>query len=323
MEGVWHHEDEEFKVGAAGRGLAGSRPRFSFSEVKMLLREVRRNRYILLRKFNHGVSAEAKKQKWAEITDQINGLGENHREVRQIMKKWADLKCDGKRRMALLDAAEQVADSSAVRRKRKSLDSVEKMVHGILLMSPTGDAVSDVDEDEDDDAPDIKKAGGYPYLDADNSSLSLPGGVNLDFSPLSSPDKELSGDPFHSSEDDAEVQVDLLPSVYQNLPRTTTTTPPPRTSLRPSRSKRTRATTAHPPKKTGHPPRAPLPRLGRRSYPPARPAATPPPSVSAAPRRRRPLAAWRSWRATACSSSVPVASSWRRCRVLWGRWRAR
>ncbi|XP_057695269.1 myb-related transcription factor, partner of profilin-like isoform X1 [Corythoichthys intestinalis] len=208
MEGVWHHEDEEFKVGAAGRGLAGSRPRFSFSEVKMLLREVRRNRYILLRKFNHGVSAEAKKQKWAEITDQINGLGENHREVRQIMKKWADLKCDGKRRMALLDAAEQVADSSAVRRKRKSLDSVEKMVHGILLMSPTGDAVSDVDEDEDDDAPDIKKAGGYPYLDADNSSLSLPGGVNLDFSPLSSPDKELSGDPFHSSEDDAEPSAD-------------------------------------------------------------------------------------------------------------------
>ena len=32
-------------------------------------------------KFNQGVSAEAKKQTWAEITNQINGLGENHREV--------------------------------------------------------------------------------------------------------------------------------------------------------------------------------------------------------------------------------------------------
>ncbi len=32
-------------------------------------------------KFNQGVSAETKKQTWAEITDQINSLGENHREV--------------------------------------------------------------------------------------------------------------------------------------------------------------------------------------------------------------------------------------------------
>lgn len=32
-------------------------------------------------KFNQGVSAETKKQTWAEITNQINGLGENHREV--------------------------------------------------------------------------------------------------------------------------------------------------------------------------------------------------------------------------------------------------
>lgn len=35
----------------------------------------------LVEKFNHGVSSEAKKQKWAEITDQVNALGENHREV--------------------------------------------------------------------------------------------------------------------------------------------------------------------------------------------------------------------------------------------------
>lgn len=32
-------------------------------------------------KFNQGVSAEAKKQTWSEITDQINSLGENRREV--------------------------------------------------------------------------------------------------------------------------------------------------------------------------------------------------------------------------------------------------
>ncbi|CAB1458536.1 unnamed protein product [Pleuronectes platessa] len=60
--------------------------------VRVLLEAVKRNRYIILRKFNQGVSAETKKQTWCEITNQINGLGENHREVRQIMKKWADLK---------------------------------------------------------------------------------------------------------------------------------------------------------------------------------------------------------------------------------------
>ncbi|XP_061682947.1 uncharacterized protein LOC133504573 [Syngnathoides biaculeatus] len=199
----WQDEDEDFKVGGA-RGL-GSRPRFSFSEIKMLLQEVRRNRYILLRKFNHGVSAEAKKQKWAEITEQINALGENRREVRQIMKKWADLKCDGKRRLALLRAP----NGSAGRRKRKSLDSVEKMVHGILLMSPTGDVVSDVDgEDEDAKscAPGSDDASRcYAYVDANNGPLSLPGGLSLDFSPLSSPDKELSGDAFRSSDDDDDV----------------------------------------------------------------------------------------------------------------------
>ncbi|XP_019723019.1 uncharacterized protein LOC109514389 [Hippocampus comes] len=201
MATSWQDEDEELKAGGA-KGL-GNRPRFSFSEIKMLLQQVRRNRYILLRKFNHGVSAEAKKQKWAEITDQINGLGQNHREVRQIMKKWADLKCDGKRRLALLRAP----NGSAGRRKRKSLDSVEKMVHGILLMSPTGDVLSDADDQDEGSestAAGGKKADGcYSSLDTANSSLSLPGGLCLDFSPLSSPDKELSGDPFHSSDDDA------------------------------------------------------------------------------------------------------------------------
>ncbi|XP_077466861.1 uncharacterized protein LOC144083171 isoform X2 [Stigmatopora argus] len=214
MASSWHGEVDDYKARSSGRGLAGSRPRFSYTEVKMLLEEVRRNRYILLRKFNHGVTAEAKKQKWAEITDQINGLGQNHREVRQIMKKWADLKCDGKRRMALLCAHA----GSVGRRKRKSLDSVEKMVQGILLMSPTADALGEADEwdevewepepkpkrerERERDTPESKPTAGYPYPDARDGSLL--GGLNLDFSPLSSPDKETSGDPFHSSEEDAD-----------------------------------------------------------------------------------------------------------------------
>nr|XP_057936246.1 uncharacterized protein zgc:113149 isoform X4 [Doryrhamphus excisus] len=212
MSTSWNEEDDDFKLGGA-RGLR-SKPRFSFSEVKLLLEAVRENRYILLRKFNHGVSSEAKKQKWAEITDQINNLGQNYREVRQIMKKWADLKCDGKRRLLALHAPNGSADR---RRRKSSLGPVEKMVHEILLLSPKRDGISDVKlGGEDEDSKLSMEQGGnmspsYPYP-APNSTLALPGGLSLDFSPLSSPEKEHSGDPFHSSSD-FDQQEDAEPSM--------------------------------------------------------------------------------------------------------------
>uniref|UniRef100_UPI003AAD1ACA uncharacterized protein n=1 Tax=Centroberyx gerrardi TaxID=166262 RepID=UPI003AAD1ACA len=148
MSGRWREDDdEEYRVGGGGGGRGGSRskPRFSFTEIKLLLEEVKRNRFIILKKFNHGVSAETKKQTWAEITEQINDLGENRREVRQIMKKWADLKCDGKRRMVALRGP----NGSSLR--KKNLGPVERMVHKILLMSPGGDHTMDFDDDDDDD----------------------------------------------------------------------------------------------------------------------------------------------------------------------------
>ncbi|KAM7412538.1 hypothetical protein PAMA_020085 [Pampus argenteus] len=212
MSAPWRDDDEEFRVGGVKGGLK-AKPRFSFTEVKLLLEAVKRNRYIILRKFNHGVSAETKKQTWAEITDQINGLGENHREVRQIMKKWADLKCDGKRRVAALRGP----NGTTVR--KKNMGPVEKMVHKILMMSPRGDGDSDLDlEDED-----FSKLCGkgppsnpppYSYLSLTDTSHSVPGGASLDFSPLSSPEKELGGDPFHSSSDfDLDLADDGEPSM--------------------------------------------------------------------------------------------------------------
>ncbi len=53
-------------------------------------------------------------------------------QVRQIMKKWADLKCDGKRRIIALRGQ----NGSNVR--KKYLGPVEKMVHKILMMNPKG-----------------------------------------------------------------------------------------------------------------------------------------------------------------------------------------
>lgn len=237
MSGPWREDDEEFRVGGARGGLK-SKPRFSFTEVKLLLEAVKRNRYIILRKFNHGVSAETKKQTWAEITNQINGLGENHREVRQIMKKWADLKCDGKRRIIALRGP------NGNNLRKKNLGPVERMVHKILMMSPSGDGDSDQEFGDDDDFPKLYNKGpppnpsSYSYLSLTDSAYSLPGGASFDISPLSSPEKEL-GDPFHSSSDfdladDGECAMDFDEnddSVFPSCPPALA--PPPSTSLDP------------------------------------------------------------------------------------------
>lgn len=215
-----------------------AKPRFSFTEVKLLLEAVKRNRYIILRKFNQGVSAETKKQTWAEITNQINGLGENHREVRQIMKKWADLKCDGKRRIAALRGP----NGNSLSKKR--LGPVEKMVHKILMMSPRGDGDSDLEFGEDEDLSGLyskassSNPSAYSYLSLTDSS-HLQGEASFDISPLSSPEKELSGDPFHSSSDfdqaeDGEQNMDFDEtddSMFSSYPPSAP--PPPSTSLDP------------------------------------------------------------------------------------------
>lgn len=200
MSATWREDDEELRVGGV-KGALKAKPRFSFTEVKLLLEAVKRNRYIILRKFNQGVSAETKKQTWVEITNQINGLGENHREVRQIMKKWADLKCDGKRRIAALRGP------NGTTLRKKKLGPVERMVHKILMMSPRGDGESDLDLGEDDDFSKMCSKGlpsnssPYSYLSLTDGTHTLSGGPSFDLSPLSSPEKELGGDPFHSSSD--------------------------------------------------------------------------------------------------------------------------
>ncbi|XP_041947404.1 LOW QUALITY PROTEIN: phospholipase D A [Alosa alosa] len=74
--------------------------RFTFSEVHILLDEVRKNRHIVVGKFNYGVPSSVKKRTWAEITARINEIGECEREVTEVIKKWSDMKCDTKRKVA-------------------------------------------------------------------------------------------------------------------------------------------------------------------------------------------------------------------------------
>ncbi|XP_013888746.1 delphilin isoform X2 [Austrofundulus limnaeus] len=232
MSTPWQEEDDELKAGVKG---LKPKPRFSFNEIRVLLDAVKRNRFILLRKFNQGVSTDTKKQTWAEITNQVNGLGENHREVRQIMKKWTDLKCDGKRRIMASRGP------NGVKLRKKILGPVERMVHKILMMSPTGgDGDSDPELSQDEDFPkSFKEAPPYSYLNLNESSPSFQEGYLFDLSPLSSPEKEL-GDPLHSSSDfdladDGEQTMDfdeIDDSVFPSLPPSSASLdPPPDNSL--------------------------------------------------------------------------------------------
>uniref|UniRef100_A0A3B3DV63 Synaptosomal-associated protein n=1 Tax=Oryzias melastigma TaxID=30732 RepID=A0A3B3DV63_ORYME len=195
MATLWHEEDDELKIGAVVGGMR-SKPRFSFHEIRVLLHAVKRNRYVLLKKFNQGVSAEAKKQTWAEITEEINGLGENQREVRQIMKKWADLKCDGKRRITAMRGP------NGNNLRKKNMGAVERMVHKILMLTPETDSISDRDLDEGEDLSKYTTPPStthFSYLNMSNTSHSFSG-ETFEVSPTSTPDKDL-GEPLQSSSD--------------------------------------------------------------------------------------------------------------------------
>ncbi|KAL0972833.1 hypothetical protein UPYG_G00195320 [Umbra pygmaea] len=103
--------------------------RFTFNEVHLLLTEVKRNRHILVSKFNQGASSDLRKRTWADIAIRINKISECQREVMEIVKKWADLKCDANRRMVAMRGPNGARIS-------QNLSPVEKMVHEILTMPP-------------------------------------------------------------------------------------------------------------------------------------------------------------------------------------------
>ncbi|KAM4566796.1 uncharacterized protein PAE49_010293 isoform 2-T2 [Odontesthes bonariensis] len=216
MATAWREEDEDFKVGGVKEGFR-SKPRFSYDEVKLLLDAVKKNRYILLKKFNQGVSADTKKQTWTRITSQVNSLGENHRQVHQIMKKWADLKCDGKRRITAMRGP------NGNNLRKKKLGPVEKMVHKILMLSPTGGDESDLDLEEAEFSKCYRKgptptAPPYSYLSLTDSSHSLQGGASFDISPLSSPEKELEHAMDFDEHDDSIFPSALPPTSLDPLP---------------------------------------------------------------------------------------------------------
>ncbi|XP_039627394.1 myb/SANT-like DNA-binding domain-containing protein 4 [Polypterus senegalus] len=100
--------------------------RFSHREIQVLLEEVSRNRHIVIGKFNRGVASELKKRTWAEITARINGVSHCPREIIEVIKKWSDLKCDTKRKVAVMRAGSSMIGD---------LTPVETAVHQILELA--------------------------------------------------------------------------------------------------------------------------------------------------------------------------------------------
>ncbi|XP_062392490.1 myb-related transcription factor, partner of profilin [Sardina pilchardus] len=103
--------------------------RFTFSEVHILLDEVRKNRHLVVGKFNYGVPSSVKKRTWAEITARINEIGECEREVTEVIKKWSDMKCDTKRKVAgVRSRVTSLPNSSVVRQFTPTEDIIRNIL---------------------------------------------------------------------------------------------------------------------------------------------------------------------------------------------------
>ncbi|XP_056141147.1 myb-related transcription factor, partner of profilin [Lampris incognitus] len=171
----YHHE-------SVGR-FKKRKARFTFSEVHILLDEVRKNRFVVVGKFNRGVPTDIKKRTWAEITARVNEIGECQREVIEVIKKWSDLKCDTKRKVAAMRAG-TVPNRSLSSRLSRDLTHTERIVHQILEMDDKGDRVSDEfgplgdddgqEEEDEMEEEDMMGLQGSPNGGMDMSSMAPP-----------------------------------------------------------------------------------------------------------------------------------------------------
>ncbi|XP_014910588.1 uncharacterized protein LOC106961390 isoform X1 [Poecilia latipinna] len=186
-------EDEEDGVHGGVKEAFRSKPRFSYTEVKLLLDE--RSLTAACRwtpRSRSGPRSRIGSTGWERTTESLRLIVPlRPSQTRQIMKKWADLKCDGKRRLLALRGP----NGSNLRKKR--LGPVERMVHRILMMSPSRDGGSDQDWSPAEDFPKSLQTGPlmqppapYSYLNLNENSGSHGDGLSFDMSPLSSPENE-------------------------------------------------------------------------------------------------------------------------------------
>uniref|UniRef100_A0A3B5LWT5 Zgc:153990 n=1 Tax=Xiphophorus couchianus TaxID=32473 RepID=A0A3B5LWT5_9TELE len=178
--------------------------RFSFSEVHVLLDEVRKNRSVVVGKFNRGIPTDSKKRTWAEITARVNDIGECQREVIEVIKKWSDLKCDTKRKVAAMRSG-TVPNRGLNSRLSRDLTQTEKIVLQILEMDeddqstgecgPLGDDDDVPEEEEEMEEEDMMGMQSSPNGGGDMSSMPPPTSYGMN-------DLRNTEIPFGDSDDD-------------------------------------------------------------------------------------------------------------------------
>ncbi|XP_015242117.1 nuclear apoptosis-inducing factor 1 [Cyprinodon tularosa] len=197
--------------------------RFSFSEVHVLLDEVRKNRSVVVGKFNRGVPTDTKKRTWAEITARVNEIGECQREVIEVIKKWSDLKCDTKRKVVAMRSG-TVPNRGLNSRLSRDLSQTEKIVLQILEMDEddqsTGECglLGDDDdnpEEEEMEEEDMMGMQSSPNGRVDLASMRPPPSYGDSSQPAYDfqyevPPAEDTETPFGDSDDDQ--REDVLPS---------------------------------------------------------------------------------------------------------------
>ncbi|XP_068187907.1 nuclear apoptosis-inducing factor 1 isoform X2 [Antennarius striatus] len=195
--------------------------RFTFSEVHILLDEVRKHRMVVVGKFNRGVPTDMKKRTWAEITARVNEIGECQREIIEVIKKWSDLKCDTKRKVAAMRSG-TVPNRGLNSRLSRDLNQTEKIVLQILEMGDEDQNTGDFGPlGDDDDVPEEEEE-----MDEDDM-IGMQGSPNggLEMASTSYSTRDSSQPPFDGqyelpvTEDSDDDQKDGI------LPPTLTTKP--------------------------------------------------------------------------------------------------
>lgn len=129
---------------------------------------------------------DVKKRTWAEITTRVNEIGECQREIIEVIKKWSDLKCDTKRKVAAMRSG-AVPNRGLNSRLSRDLNQTEKIVLQILEMDEEDHGTGDFGPLGDDD--DVEEE---EMDEEDMIGMSSPNGA-LDMMSMPPPPSHVSG----------------------------------------------------------------------------------------------------------------------------------
>lgn len=137
-----------------------------------------------------------KKRTWAEITARVNEIGECQREIIEVIKKWSDLKCDTKRKVAAMRSG-TVPHRGLNSRMSRDLNQTEKIVLQILEMDGEDQSTEDfcpLGEDDDDVAEEEEEMEEEDMIGMQSS----PNG-GMDMAPMAPPASYSTGELFSSA----------------------------------------------------------------------------------------------------------------------------